>query len=401
VIGRRYGVTPSQMDGSIRRFVEVLRRFDCPATFPLTAAPLSRRRGVIEKYRDDAEFAVHGLYHVDHTKLSGDEQEAQLRRARSLFEERGLDPVGFRAPYLRHTPETIAAVRAAGFAYDASQAVAWDLPEDPEPYRLAREFSGARASNTTPSLPQLDEGLVRLPYCLPDDEALVDRLHVPSGGPMASHWIRMLEDTHRREELFTLAIHPERIDACQDALVAVLERARDLRPAVWIAPLQGIARWWTTRAAASVVVEEQQGLIRMHLSGDERLRFVARGVHLEGSVAWCGDETLVPGAELVVPARPRPLIGLAPRSAARVGPFLQQHGYLWEPADPGAGHTIVVDLPIFGSAEQDALLRRIDGSRDPLVRLARWPDGARSALAVTGDIDALTIWDYALRFLGR
>jgi hypothetical protein len=402
IIGRRYGLTPGQMDASIGRFVDVLRRFDSPATFPLTAAPLSRRSGVIDKYRNDAEFAVHGLYHVDHTKLSGDEQEAQLRRARSLFEERGLDPVGFRAPYLRYNAETIAAVRAAGFSYDASQAVAWDVEGDPEPYRLAREFSGARAWSATPSLPQLDDGLVRLPYCLPDDEALVDRLQVPPGGPMASHWLRMLEDTHRREELFTLAIHPERIDHCREALVAVIERARDLRPDVWIARLQEIARWWTSRAAASVVVEGQDDLIRVRLAGDKRLRFVVRGVDIEGAAGWYGDEALVQAAELVVPARPRPLIGITPRTSSRVGTFLQEHGYLSEPADPSAGHQpIVVDLPVFDSAEQVALLRRIDASWEPLIRLARWPLGARSALAVTGDIDALTIWDYALRFLGR
>jgi hypothetical protein len=32
--------------------------------------------------------------------------------------------------------------------------------------------------------------------------------------------------------------------------------------------------------------------------------------------------------------------------------------------------------------------------------LGLWPAGARSALAVTGDIDALTLWDFGLRLLG-
>jgi hypothetical protein len=36
----------------------------------------------------------------------------------------------------------------------------------------------------------------------------------------------------------------------------------------------------------------------------------------------------------------------------------------------------------------------------PLIRLGAWPYGNRSALAVTGDIDALTIWDFAHRFRG-
>jgi hypothetical protein len=36
-----------------------------------------------------------------------------------------------------------------------------------------------------------------------------------------------------------------------------------------------------------------------------------------------------------------------------------------------------------------------------LVRLARWPNGARAALSVTGDVDALTIRDYTRRLNGR
>jgi hypothetical protein len=32
--------------------------------------------------------------------------------------------------------------------------------------------------------------------------------------------------------------------------------------------------------------------------------------------------------------------------------------------------------------------------------LGRWPHNTGSALAITGDIDALTLWDYGLRYLG-
>ena len=43
----------------------------------------------------------------------------------------------------------------------------------------------------------------------------------------------------------------------------------------------------------------------------------------------------------------------------------------------------------------------IDGGAFPLLRFGRWPHGSRSALSLTGDIDALTIGDYAHRILGR
>jgi len=43
------------------------------------------------------------------------------------------------------------------------------------------------------------------------------------------------------------------------------------------------------------------------------------------------------------------------------------------------------------------VLDAIESGTGPLVRVWRWPDGARSALAVTGDIDALTLRDFVVR----
>ena len=62
---------------------------------------------------------------------------------------------------------------------------------------------------------------------------------------------------------------------------------------------------------------------------------------------------------------------------------------------------IIVMKPEARAETVERLLAQIEGGDFPLVRLGRWPNGARSALCVTGDIDALTIWDYGLRFLGR
>jgi hypothetical protein len=47
------------------------------------------------------------------------------------------------------------------------------------------------------------------------------------------------------------------------------------------------------------------------------------------------------------------------------------------------------------------LLSQIEETDRPLVRLGRWPNSARCALAITGDIDALTLRDFGLRYLGR
>ena len=43
------------------------------------------------------------------------------------------------------------------------------------------------------------------------------------------------------------------------------------------------------------------------------------------------------------------------------------------------------------------LIDYIESSPVPLVRFSRWPNEFRSALCVTGDIDALSLVDYAAR----
>jgi hypothetical protein len=81
--------------------------------------------------------------------------------------------------------------------------------------------------------------------------------------------------------------------------------------------------------------------------------------------------------------------------------FLRQQGYLVEVANGDRLCSIRLDQTDLAEREERKLLARLEQEQGPLLRLGRWPDGARSALSITGDIDALTLWDYGLRFLGR
>jgi hypothetical protein len=47
------------------------------------------------------------------------------------------------------------------------------------------------------------------------------------------------------------------------------------------------------------------------------------------------------------------------------------------------------------------MLVELNKSDISLLRLGRWPAAARSALAITGDIDAFTLWDYGRRILNN
>ena len=43
------------------------------------------------------------------------------------------------------------------------------------------------------------------------------------------------------------------------------------------------------------------------------------------------------------------------------------------------------------------LVARIEALEQPAIHFGIWPDGARASLAVTGDIDSITIQDFFLR----
>ncbi len=81
--------------------------------------------------------------------------------------------------------------------------------------------------------------------------------------------------------------------------------------------------------------------------------------------------------------------------------FLRQQGYIVQVSDHSRDYTIYLDQTNFAPQDERPLLAQIEENAKALVRLGRWPNGAYSALCVTGDIDALTVWDYALRILGR
>jgi hypothetical protein len=403
-IGSRYGLTPAKMDHKMGRFAQILDEFDCSATFPLTASTLMRSNGILKKYQDcGVEFAVHGDYHIDHSRLSLDQQLDYLNRARQKFEAYHLGYNGFRCPYLRWNQDTLTALDKLNFSYDSSQALAWDVVDgfDTEAYHRALEFYRAQSAGDYLSLPHLTGNLVQIPYCLPDDEALVERLQLTDLKPMSEIWLEMLCITHELGELFTLGLHPERILLCEGALRAVLTQARSMSPPVWVARLDEIANWWRSRAQTMYqVVKVSEDSFRLTINNPPGMAVVARFVTVEApTMPWTGPYQRVLSDDFVFRAEKLPLVGLAPDSSPALVSFLRQQGYLIDDRASAQSCILYLNRKDFAPEDERSLLMQLEKGTWPLLRLARWPDGAQSALAITGDIDALTLWDYVLRVL--
>jgi peptidoglycan/xylan/chitin deacetylase (PgdA/CDA1 family) len=410
-ITKRYGLTSAEMDQALSLFTQILRRFGCGASFPLTAVTLERNSDTIAKYLDqNIEFAVHGYTHVDYSQLTPEEQLTHLRRAREIFAAVGITAVGFRSPYLRRGTHLQGAIEAAGFLYASDQPVMWDvldsndfIPSTYVGYERAINFYAPWPARERPSLPQLGDQLVEIPVSLPDDEMLLDRLGGETSGLVEKAWRCILSQTYQRGELFTVQLHPERIAWCADGLSAMLAEACTFSPSVWFARLDEIATWWRARAGARVeITDAGDGGFHLDMTGPGGITVLARAVQVDApTVPWADGYQRVGAMSFTVRASYRPFIGLSPGVSPKLTDFLRQQGYIFETSEEGYPYSYYFDQAEFTADHERPLLAQIEGTDRPLVRLGRWPNGARSALAITGDIDALTLWDYGLRLFGR
>jgi hypothetical protein len=406
----RYGLTSALMERALQQFCEVLQHFDCGATFPITAVSLKRHRNTIAKYLDqNIEFAVHGYTHVDYTQLAPETQLVHLRQAREVFARVGISPIGFRSPYLSRDDQLYAAIEASGFSYVSNQPVLWDVLDDgarapatQAGYERALAFYDPWRASDCLSLPRQSGPLVELPVSLPDDEILIERLG-GANGLVKGTWLRILSQTHQRGELFTLQLHPERIALCAAGLSAVLAEARALTPAVWCARLSDIAAWWKARASTTVeITGVRDGCCDMRVSGPLETTILARAVQVDTSTEpWADGYQKIKARTFTVFAPLRPVIGLSPAAAPALASFLCGQGYVVEISEDRHRYAHYFDQPEFVPENERQLIAQIERTGLPLVRLGCWPNGARSALAITGDIDALTLWDYGLRLIGK
>ena len=399
----RFGITASPMEQRLRRFDELTAEFGVRPSWAITACILDRNRKSMQHFAErGVEFAIHGLVHDDHSLRSLDEQRASIARAAELFRAAGVPYRGFRCPFLRGNSATDQAVRDLGMLYHSTQPVVFDTalalgPRAEEAFRrtLRHLYSGAVDAATVAVRPSLRGGVIHIPVALPDDEIMVERLRLDEERQTAV-WLATLEETWRRGELFTVQLHPERTDECAAALAATLSEARARRPAVWIATLERIAEWWRRRAQTRLeVMPLKDGRYRVRMEGDPAATLLVRGLPEVDAEPWCGAARMARAAEFEVASTRKPVIGVSARTPSSVLAFLAEEGFPAERGEDPARFGAWVDVA--GAMNEKQILDVVDSSTGPLVRLGRWPAGARSALSVTGDIDCMTLQDFALR----
>lgn len=404
----RYGPTPSRAMKRVAGWVQVLAEAGCAPTLPTPGRVVDLYPDFVRQLQDaGAEIAVHSYDHVDLSMGSLAAAVEQLTRAAHTFRRHGVEVHGFRCPYLRCREGLLAALPAGLFGYSSNQAVYWDAlpPNAPKRPDLAfatinRLYAPLLASQT-PCVPWMRSGTIEIPACVPDDLQICDGLRLGPEG-LARVWRCMLEETHRRGEVLNLLSHPELVGFSEAAFVDVLGRAKRMQPAVWIARLRDVAEWWRERArfAASTTYSAGQVAIELHCS--RRATILVRGLPACGPTnPWDGVYRQLACSSAIVPAEPRPFVGLPAEAPPATARFLQEQGYLLEIGDGARLCGTFLEAGMLEGLNPVELIEAIESSPAPLVKYGRWPLGARSALCVTGDLDALTLLDYASRLLVR
>jgi polysaccharide deacetylase len=378
----RYGFTSVRARRRVDDCVSALAAQGCAPTFMVPGRVVRAHATYIRSLADrGVELALHGYDHVDFKTLTPSAIVHQFERSADTFVRVGVPFYGFRCPYLSATEEVYRYLPRGLVAYSSNTAVRWPeaglRDEGNAILRQLEAFYSPQDATSTVVLPfERQQGLIELPCALPDDIQVYDGLGAGEDG-LADAWCRILEAIHRRGELQVVVFHPELADRCERALVALLERARSLQPHVWVATLCEVAAWWRERSSCTV---------RRTTGADGRMVLT-----LQGSARAVLVAGLTSGRQIAVASKRLPLVGVTKAVSESTRQALRNAGYLLEEAEPERCTVMLDDLPV-----EPNLIRRLEAH--PLVRIARWPGGAGAAMCISGDLDALSLVDYARRF---
>jgi len=413
----RFGITETRTRRALLSTIETLRQCDAAPTFFIPAVVLGRHHTMLaEISRCGAEIGMHGYVHNDYRSLSGAKQFKQTEQAISLFRSTHTPFQGFRNPYLGWTEESLTVFTALNFTYESNEAIIHDVIDldlFPSVIRSGYEKSlvlfQALTCNAYTLRPHFEGPLVRIPTSIPDDEMLFDRLRITEPEEVGDIWSKVMQRVYDLGGVYTLNFHPERAIACNKALTKLLSYAQSRPLPVWLARLQDIAQWWKERSQFRLIITPlafKRWRVRAICS--PRATLLARKLTVENLpvIAWHGNDKCLQACDCIVTSTLCPCIGLSSHTPQEVADVLHELGYpvVRASQEESYQYPLYLDVPEgFGTTREEQiqqcalLLQRIEQLDAPLLYFGCWPDGKRAALAITGDIDSVTVQDFFLR----
>jgi peptidoglycan/xylan/chitin deacetylase (PgdA/CDA1 family) len=413
----RFGITETRIRQALLTAIETLRQCNAAPTFFIPAVVLRRHPALLAEISQcGAEIGIHGYVHNDYRSLSAVKQFKQTEQAISVFRSTNIPYQGFRNPYLGWTEESLTVFTALNFTYESNEAILHDVidldllpPALRSGYEKSLVLFQALTCNAYTLRPHFDGPLVRIPTSIPDDEMLFDRLRITEPEEVGDIWSKVMQGVYDLGGVYALNLHPERAVPCNKALTKLLSYAHSRPLPVWLTRLQDIAQWWKERSNFRLVITQLAfECWQVQAICSPRATLLARNLTVKNQpvISWYGHDKRLQACDCIVNATLCPCIGLSSQTPQEVADFLHELGYpvVHSSQEESSQYALYLDLPEgFGTTREEqiqwrsSLLQRIEQLDAPLLYFGCWPDGKRAALAITGDIDSVTIQDFFLR----
>jgi len=413
----RFGFTDARSRRTLLTILATVRQHGGNPTFFIPAVVLRRHPELINEIAlCGAEIGIHGYVHNDYRSLSDASQHQQTQQAMAVFDDVRLPFQGFRNPYLGWTEDAVRSFAALGFGYDSNEATVHDVvdlstltPTIRSGWVKSLALFQAIAPSAYTLRPHFEGNLARIPTSIADDEMLYDRLRITNQAKLGGIWCEVMARVYELGGIYVLNLHPERGVLCRPALAHLLSFSQQQPLPVWVTSLHEVETWWRERRAFRFsFVPSGEASWSVTATCSARATILARRLTVDGTAieAWAGEECSVKGRQFAVHGPTCPCVALSPQTSSAVEDFLNEQGYpvLRAEAAAAPGYSLYLDMPDgLGKTRQEqiaqlsALVAEIEALDKPLLRFGVWPERARAALSITGDIDSITIQDFFLR----
>jgi hypothetical protein len=170
---------------------------------------------------------------------------------------------------------------------------------------------------------------------------------------------------------------------------------------VWFAQLRDVARWWREREGFRVAVSRTDSGLHIRIACSGRATVLVRDWAPDGWRPWDGRWGVLDERTVRIEDGTRPFVGVRGLEPDTVA-FLEEQGYVVDSSDEASSCTVLIESGVLAAPSNKVdLIAHIEASSGPLLKLGRWPDEAKSAFCLAGDLDALSLRDYLGRLAWR
>lgn len=226
---QRYGLFGTQKTKKCMEICDdILSRYDAKGTVFVPGVILQKHKNILIRFCENAiEYGIHGYSHVDYATLSFNAQRTHLAKAKNILLEFGVEHLGFRAPYGSFNKDTRKVLKELEFAFDSSPVFLHDVVKELPVDKVTLQLITSYYTPVNSSFPMWDDNVLVIPFTIPDDEILVDRIDLLPQ-TIEKIWNKIIEDISRRGGVFVLQLHPLRIIILKNILKNLLKNAKNL-----------------------------------------------------------------------------------------------------------------------------------------------------------------------------